>query len=83
MLCLAFGIAWWKRNRYRVRPHEVARWLEQPESAPVVLDVRDRDTYQKSPVQIPRALHVPADALASGAAPPALDPSRRVVAYCT
>jgi S1-C subfamily serine protease len=74
---------WWKRNRFRVRPRDVARWLDSGESAPVVLDVRDSDTYRRSPVRIARALHVPAERLEQGDAVVPVETDRAVVAYCT
>ena len=82
-VCTLAWVAWWKRNRFRMRPQEVARWLEDTEHAPLLLDVRDNDTYEKSPVRIPRALHVPADKLAAGEAEPPAETTRPVVAYCT
>ena len=70
------------RNRFRVGPAEVARLLETPD-APVLLDVRDSDTYARSPVRLPRARHVTPEVLASGEAPSDLDPARPLVAYCS
>ena len=43
----------------------------------------DASTYDKSPVQIPNARHLPPEALAQGAAPLTIDPMRMVVAYCS
>lgn len=74
---------WWKRNRFRLRPQEVAQWLEKADAAPVLLDVRDAATYSRSPVQIAGAVHVPADSLASGEGTLPVEPTRPVVAYCT
>jgi hypothetical protein len=71
-----------RRNRFRVGPAEVARLLETPD-APVLLDVRDSDTYARSPVRLPRARHVTPEVLASGEAPSDLDPARPLVAYCS
>ncbi len=70
-----------QRNRFRIRPSEVMRLIEGPEP-PVLLDVRAADAYAKSPVRIPRSVHLALDALAPGATLPA-DPARLVVAYCT
>jgi hypothetical protein len=81
--CAAAWMDWWKRNRFRVRPRDVARLLDTGEMGPVILDVRDSDTYRKSPVRIPRALHVPAERLASGDTTIPVDSTRAVVAYCT
>jgi hypothetical protein len=74
---------WWTRNRFRVRPRDVARQLDTGESGIVLLDVRDSDTYRRSPVRIPRALHVPAERLAAGEANLPIESDRPVVAYCT
>jgi serine protease Do len=71
-----------QRNRFRVQPAEVMRLIEGPEP-PTILDVRAADAYARSPVRIPRSVHVPLDALANGAATVPADPSRIVVAYCT
>jgi S1-C subfamily serine protease len=81
--CAVAWAEWWKRNRFRVHPREVARLLDTGETGPVILDVRDSDTYRKSPVRIPRALHVPAERLAAGETTLPVDNNRAVVAYCT
>ncbi len=84
VLGVAAGWAeWWTRNRFRVRPRDVARQLDSGEMGPVLLDVRDSETYRKSPVRIPRALHVPAERLESGQSNLPIDSDRPVVAYCT
>lgn len=69
------------RNRFRIPPAEMMRLLEGPEP-PTILDVRASDTYARSPVRIPRSVHVPLESLADGARMPG-DPTRTVVAYCT
>jgi S1-C subfamily serine protease len=71
-----------QRNRFRIPPAEVMRLIEGPEP-PMILDVRASDAYARSPVRIPRSLHVPLDSLANGASTVAADPARVVVAYCT
>jgi S1-C subfamily serine protease len=81
--CAVAWMEWWKRNRFRVRPRDVARQLDTGETGPVILDVRDSDTYRKSPVRIPSALHVPAERLESGETTVPVDSNRAVVAYCT
>jgi hypothetical protein len=81
--CAVAWMDWWKRNRFRVRPRDVARQLDTGETGPVILDVRDSDTYRKSPVRIPSALHVPAERLESGETTVPVDSNRAVVAYCT
>jgi S1-C subfamily serine protease len=71
-----------QRNRFRIPPAEVMRLIEGP-APPMILDVRAADAYARSPVRIPRSLHVPLESLANGAAAVPADPSRVVVAYCT
>jgi len=84
---LAFGclgLRQWKRNRFRIRPAEVARLLETSSDPPIILDVRNDDAYAKSPVQLPRARHLAARDLAEGAPTiSAAERARMVVAYCT
>lgn len=72
----------WRRNRFRIKPSEVARLLESS-SPPVILDVRETTTYDKSPVRIPNALHVPPQDLAAGTTQLRIAPERTLVAYCT
>ena len=71
-----------QRNRFRIPPAEVMRLVDGPDP-PIILDVRASDAYARSPVRIPRSLHLPLDSLADGAATVPADPSRTVVAYCT
>ena len=80
--CLAAWADWLKRNRFRVRPEDIARQLDSGENGPVLLDVRDSDTYRQSPVRIPSALHVPVEHLDAGTTLP-IETNRPVVAYCT
>ena len=82
------GFGWlfyggWQRNRFRIRPSEVARLLELSTDPPVMLDVRTAETYQRSPVRIPRSVHLTPDDLAAGKASVPVDTSRMVVAYCS
>jgi serine protease Do len=70
----------WRRNRFRIRPSEVAQLIDSAEP-PVILDVRDAATYARSPVKIPRSLHMPLDGLTREQLP--ADGARTVVAYCT
>ena len=51
--------------------------------APVILDVRDAATYDKSPVRIPNARHLTPQALESRATGLDIETDRTVVAYCT
>jgi hypothetical protein len=74
------GARYWRRNRFRVSPSEVARLVDTADP-PLILDVRDAATYAKSPVKIPRSVHAPLDALEPDRLP--ADPVRPVVAYCT
>jgi hypothetical protein len=80
--CAIAWLGWWKRNRFRVRPREIAEILDSGENSPVLLDVRDNETYRRSPVRIPRSLHVAADQLEAGTSLP-VETNRPVVAYCT
>jgi S1-C subfamily serine protease len=73
----------WKRNRFRVPPAEVARLLETSPQPPVIIDARDAQTYARSPVRIPNAVHVPPDALDTTPQRLAVTLDRPVVAYCT
>ncbi|HUF92905.1 MAG TPA: trypsin-like peptidase domain-containing protein [Candidatus Limnocylindria bacterium] len=78
----ALAVQHWRRNRFRVRPSEVARLVES-EHPPLILDVRDTVTYARSPVRLPRSMHVTPETLAQEA--PVLDIARDrpIVAYCT
>jgi S1-C subfamily serine protease len=73
----------WKRGRYRITPAEVARLIDTLSEPPVILDVRDPEAYERSPIRIPNSLHVPPQALASGRPDLRIDHRRTVVAYCT
>lgn len=74
----------WRRNRYRIRPTDVMRLIESsPNAPPVILDVRDRATYAKSPVKIQDARHVSPEDLESGLRALEVDANRTVVAYCS
>src|SRR2546422_1106400 len=72
----------WRRNRFRIKPSELVRMIDSAEP-PVILDVRDAKTYERSPVRIPNSHHVTPQSLE--ATRPDLDiaPSRTLVAYCT
>jgi len=70
------------RNRFRIPPAEVLRLVEGPDP-PTLLDVRAAETYARSPVRIPRSLHVPLEALGNGVPAVPVDPARTVIAYCT
>ncbi len=82
----AFAVYWgrrWQRNRFRIRPSEVMRLVEEAPEPPLILDVRDDQTYEKSPVRIPKSLHLTPQALEGGEAALPVEPTRTVVAYCT
>jgi hypothetical protein len=82
----AWGVLWavrWKRNRFRVKPGEVAKLIEASPEPPVLLDARDASTYARSPVRIPNARHVSAEDLEHGRVELDIERTRTVVAYCT
>lgn len=70
----------WRRNRFRIRPSEVARLIDGADP-PLILDVRDAATYARSPVRIPRSRHTPLDGLTREQL--AADVARTIIAYCT
>jgi S1-C subfamily serine protease len=71
-----------RRTRFLIRPPDVARMLENAD-APVILDARDDDTYSKSPVRLPNAVHVPSTNVEHGLESLGIAKNRTVVAYCT
>ena len=82
----AYGGLWamrWRRNRYRIRPSEVARLLEAAPEKPVILDVRDTGAYARSPVRIADSVHITPEELQAGTPSVRIEPTRTVVAYCT
>ena len=82
----AFGVIGgmrWKRNRFRIRPSEVAYLLETAPERPIILDVRDPETYRRSPVRIPESIHLAPEQLQQRVGTLAIEPQRTVVAYCT
>lgn len=73
-----------RRNRYRIRPSEAMRLIEaSPEAPPIILDVRDRATYAKSPVKIQDARHLAPEELKAGARALDFNVNRTVIAYCS
>ena len=68
------------RNRFRIRPTEVVKLLDGTDP-PVILDVRAADAYARSPVRIPRSVHLPIESIVDSA--PSVDRARTVIAYCT
>jgi S1-C subfamily serine protease len=81
----ALAMLWarhWRRNRHRIKAAEVARLLDTETGRPLLLDVRDPETYARSPVRIPGARHLsPRDLEGTSALD--VESERTVVAYCT
>ena len=72
----------WHKNRYRVQPSEVIRLLEAGK-APLIIDTRKTEVYDRLPLKIPGSVRLAPEELASGASGLELDTTRPVVAYCT
>ena len=72
----------WQRNRYRVRPAEVIRLMEEGKQ-PMILDTRKSDAYEALPLKIPGSVRLAPEELDTGISGLELDPNRPVVAYCT
>jgi len=72
----------WQRNRYRVRPAEVVRLMEEGKQ-PTILDTRKAEAYEALPLRIPNSVRLGPDELESGISGLELDPNRPIVAYCT
>ena len=49
----------------------------------MLLDVRSANSYAKSPLRIPNAVHITPQQLQEGATVMKIEPDRTVVAYCT
>jgi rhodanese-related sulfurtransferase len=82
----AFGVMWarrFQRNRFRIAPAEVVRLLEDSPEPPVILDVRSANSYARSPLRIPNAVHITPEELQQGSTALRIEPHRTVVAYCT
>jgi S1-C subfamily serine protease len=77
------GLMRWKRNQFRIRPSEVAHLIETSPEPPIILDARSAETYAKSPVRLPRAVHVTPEDLADEEKTRTVDRGRMVIAYCT
>jgi S1-C subfamily serine protease len=71
-----------RRTRFLIRPSDVARMLEHAD-APAIVDARDDETYAKSPVRLPNAVHVPPANVEQGVQSLGIAKNRTVVAYCT
>jgi S1-C subfamily serine protease len=72
----------WHKNRYRVRPADVVRLLEEGRQ-PIILDTRKPEAYDALPLKIPGSVRLSPQELDTGAQGLELDTSRPVVAYCT
>jgi S1-C subfamily serine protease len=70
------------RDRLRIQPAAAAVLLAS-ETPPLVIDARDDTTYARSPVRLPRALHISPSALEAGTASVGIEPGRTVIAYCS
>jgi hypothetical protein len=79
----ALGVLRWRRSRFRIAPSELSRLLGTSPQPPIVLDARSRETYERSPVRLPHAIHVTEDDVGDAAKTRDLDHDRVVVAYCT
>jgi S1-C subfamily serine protease len=72
----------WQRNRYRVRPGEVVRLMEDGKQL-TILDTRKSEAYERLPLKIPNSVRLSPEELESGISGLELDPTQPVVAYCT
>lgn len=72
----------WQKNRYRVRPAEVIRLMEEGKR-PVILDARKTEAYDTLPLRVPGSVRLAPEELESGISGLELDVNRPVVAYCT
>ncbi|HXJ80954.1 MAG TPA: trypsin-like peptidase domain-containing protein [Candidatus Methylomirabilis sp.] len=72
----------WQKNRYRIRPAEVIRLMEEGKQ-PILLDTRITDAYETLPLKIKDAVRLAPEELDSGISGLELDVNRPVIAYCT
>jgi hypothetical protein len=72
----------WQRNRYRVRPAEVVRLMEDGKQ-PIILDARKSGAYESLPLKVPGSIRLAPEEIESGVSGLELDLSRPIVAYCT
>jgi S1-C subfamily serine protease len=72
----------WQKNRYRIRPAEVVRLMEEGKQ-PIILDTRRSDVYETLPLKIKDSVRLAPEELESGVSGLELDVTRPVVAYCT
>lgn len=74
-----WGRRWW-RNRFRIMPAQVVKFMEAG-SNPLFLDVRSQNDFETSPLKLPGALRLaPEDAEAFDLS---VEPKQTVVTYCT
>lgn len=72
----------WQKNRFRIRPGEVVRLMEEGKR-PVILDTRRSEHYETLPLKIKDAVRLAPEELESGIGGLELDVTRPIVAYCT
>jgi S1-C subfamily serine protease len=72
----------WQKNRYRIRPAEVVRLMEEGKQ-PIILDTRKSEHYETLPLKIKDAVRLAPEELESGIGGLELDVNRPIVAYCT
>jgi rhodanese-related sulfurtransferase len=75
------GRRWW-RNRFRVQPGQVIRFMENGVN-PLLLDVRTKTDYETSPLKLPAAIRFDPEEIEAGRAKLDADPKQMIVAYCT
>jgi S1-C subfamily serine protease len=72
----------WQKNRYRIRPAEVVRLMEEGKQ-PIILDTRKSEVYETLPLKIKDSVRLAPEELETGISGLELDVNRPVVAYCT
>lgn len=80
-----YGFLWyrrWQRNRFRIKPGEVVKMLEEGIN-PLLVDVRKESAQKSSPLRIPGAISISPHALERGETEFQVEASRIVVAYCS
>jgi rhodanese-related sulfurtransferase len=75
------GRRWW-RNRFRVLPGQVIRFMENGVN-PLMLDVRTKTDYETSPLKLPGAIRLEPEDVEAGRAKLDADPKQLIVTYCT
>ena len=72
----------WQKNRYRIRPAEVVRLMEEGKQ-PIILDTRRSEHYETLPLKIKDSVRLAPEEMETGISGLELDVNRPVVAYCT